>query len=73
MAAKFDLIKRYGGEHILKTAAKADPQIVAEIRAELYEIRERWDGEPGRGIHADRCVVTFEYREALRRVVRDLE
>lgn len=56
MAAKFDLLKRYGNANNLREAAKRAPSVKAEIQAELAAIK---------GIASERCVVTQEYRDAL--------
>ena len=60
MAAKYDLLKRYGGAGKLREAAQRFPSVTEEIQAELAEIK---------GINPERCVVTKEYRDALQRAL----
>ncbi len=57
MAAKFDLVKRFGGAAQLRDAAARSPDVREQIEAELAELKN---------IASERCVVTQEYRTALR-------
>lgn len=57
MAATFDILKRYGGPVKLREAAQHSTLVRDSIQAELDAIK---------GIHADRCVITQEYRDALK-------
>jgi len=56
VAAKFDLLKKYGGASRLREAALRSPTVKEEIQAELAA---------SKGINPERCVVTQEYRDAL--------
>ena len=60
MAARYDLLKRHGGADRLKDAVARSPDLKAQIEAELAALK---------GIHAERCVVTQEYADALRRAL----
>lgn len=64
MRAKYDLLKRYGGEGGLRQALVSGTVERAAVDAELAAIKD---------IHKDRCVVTAEYRDALNRVIASLE
>ncbi len=57
MAAKFDLVKRFGGAAQLRDAAERSPDVKEQIEVELAELK---------GIAPERCVVTQEYRATLR-------
>lgn len=56
MAARFDLLKRYGGVEKLRELAQRSSGVREQIEAELAAIK---------GINPERCVVTKEYRDAL--------
>lgn len=61
MAAKFDLLRRYGGSiDRLREGLKSDAALKAEVEAELSQLKN---------IHPERCVVTKEYVAALQRAL----
>lgn len=60
MPAKFDLLRRYGGESGLRRALASGAVTRAAVEAELEAIK---------GVHQDRCTVTAEYRDALQKAL----
>lgn len=60
MVARYNLLKRYGGEVKLKEAMNRFPAVRDEINAELARLK---------GVSAGRCVVSSEYAASLRRVL----
>ncbi len=60
MPARYDLLKRYGGESKLRDMAAKSSRVKTQIEEELAALK---------GIHPERCTVSKEYGDALRRAL----
>lgn len=60
MPPRFDLLKRHGGNAGLRDAVTKNTSLRAEVEAELAAISDVSEG---------RCIITAEYREALRKAL----